>query len=158
VSDRVHRGTGRESPGRPTLDIGQAGGFLLEALIATLIFAFGALAIANLHARAARHVNDAQFRAEAIQLVEATLGQMRAADAATLYANFDSRAGGAGYRALLEKAKQLPGVDDSSNAPEVNVSDGPSMTSRRVDITVFWRLPGDASVHRHGASAVAMGR
>ena len=34
------------------------GAFLLEALIATLIFAFGALAIGSLHARAARHLNE----------------------------------------------------------------------------------------------------
>jgi type IV pilus assembly protein PilV len=157
VSERVHRPAGCESPRRPTLDVGQSGGFLLEALIATLIFAFGALAIANLHARAARHVNDAQFRAEAIQLVDATLGQMRAADSATLYASFDRRAGGVGYRALLDRAKQLPGVDDASNMPDVRVADGPSTTSRRVDITVFWQLPGDASVHRHSASTVVTG-
>ena len=133
------------------------GAFLLEALIATLIFAFGALAIASLHARAARHLNDAQFRAEAIALVEAAIGQMRAADPATLYATFDARAEGTGYRALLERAKRLPGVGDALNAPDVRVSDGPSASSRRIDVTVFWQLAGDASAHRHGATAAIAG-
>ena len=142
---------------RPVRSRRGSGAFLLEALVATLVFAFGALAVAGWQARAVRHVNAAQFRGEAVHLVDAALGQIRAADAATLHANFDTRAAGPGYRALLERAKRLPGVTDSSNTPDVRVDDGPSLSSRRVDITLFWQLPGDASVHRHSATAVVAG-
>jgi type IV pilus assembly protein PilV len=135
----------------------QEGVFLLEALIAALIFGFGALAMAALQARATRDVNDAQFRAEAVQLVESGIATMRASTPASLYATFDSRADGPGYRAFRDRAKRLPGVTDIFNAPELRISDGPSAGSRRVDITVFWQAPGDPVAHRHSASAVVAG-
>ena len=122
-----------------------------------LVFAFGAIAIVSLQGRAVRDVNDAQFRAEAIQLVEALIAEMRASSQATLYAMFDSREDGAGYRAFLDRASRLPGVAVQSNAPDVRVGDGPSAGSRRVDVTVFWRAPGEPTAHRHSASAVLKG-
>jgi Tfp pilus assembly protein PilV len=130
------------------------GVFLLEALMATLIFGFSALALSALQARAIRDMNDAQFRAEAIQLVETGIATIRASTASSLYATYDSRADGPGYRALRERAKRLPGVSDGTNAPDVRVSDGLSAGSRQVDVVVFWQVPGDAAAHRYSASAV----
>jgi hypothetical protein len=83
---------------------------------------------------------------------------MRATPPAELYASFDTRAQGAGYRALLDRAKRLPGVDDASNAPEVRVGEGPTASSRRVDVTLFWQSPGEASPRRYDASAVVASR
>src|SRR5439155_27039858 len=40
---------------------GSCGGFLLDALVALLIFSFGVLAMVGLHARAVRHINEAQY-------------------------------------------------------------------------------------------------
>jgi len=136
----------------------QCGAFLLEALVGALIFAVAALAIAGFQARAVRHLNDAQFRSEARQVALATLAQMQAADAASLYAEFDMRAAGSGYRALVAAAKRLPGVDDTRLPPELLVTPGPSAGSRNAAIAVRWQLPGEGTVHRYAAAAVVGGR
>ena len=136
----------------------QRGSFLLEALIAALIFSFGSLAIAGLQARAVRHANDAQYRGEAAQLAQAAIAEMGAADVATLAARFDVRGGGAGYAALLERAKKLPGVSAAQNAPDVRVAPGPTSDSREISVVVYWSAPGDLQIHRYGATAVVGGR
>ncbi len=143
--------TPRRSPAQ------QCGTFLLEALIALLIFAFGAIGIAGLHARAIRHVNDAHFRGEALHVAQSALARMKAANAATLHADFDMTSSGAGYQAVLEQAKALPGVSATRLAPEVHVTPGPSPDSRKVAVTVLWQLPGDTGVHRYAATAVVGG-
>jgi hypothetical protein len=134
------------------------GAVMLEALVAALIFALAAIAIVGFQARAARHLNDAHFRVEARHLVHSALAQMQAADNATLYAEFDMRAGGAGYRALLAQAQRLPGVTAVRYAPEVLVTPGPSATSRMAAVTVQWLLPGEAAPHRYSASTAVGGR
>jgi hypothetical protein len=131
---------------------------MLEALAAALIFALAAIAIVGFQARAARHLNDAHFRVEARHVVHAALARMQAADNATLYAEFDMRAGGAGYRSLLAQAQRLPGVTATRYAPEVLVTAGPSTTSRTAAVTVQWLLPGDTAPHRYSASAAVGGR
>jgi len=99
----------------------QRGTFLLEALIAALVFSFGSLAMVGLQARAVRHANDAQYRGEAAQLAQAVLAEMGATDVATLATRFDARSGGAGYTALLDRAKNLPGVSATQNSPDILV-------------------------------------
>jgi hypothetical protein len=83
---------------------------------------------------------------------------MQAAGGATLYADFDMRAAGAGYRALVAAARLLPGVDDTRIPPELLVTPGPSNTSRVAAVTVQWQLPGDSAIHRYATSAVVGGR
>jgi len=147
--DRARRGIGAAA---------QCGTFLLEALVGALIFAVAALAIAGFQARAVRHLNDAQFRSEARQVALATLAQMQAADAASLYAEFDMRAAGNGYRALVAAAKRLPGADDARLPPELLITPGPSAGSRNAAIAVRWQVPGDNAIHRYAAAAVVGGR
>ena len=132
----------------------QCGAFLLEALVALLIFSFGVMAMAGLQARAARHFNDAQYRANAAELAQATIASMRASDPATLAARFDPATSTADWRALLGQAKRLPGVNDVQNVPAVRIIDGPTTTSRQVSLSVFWQTPGDLMAHRYAASAV----
>src|SRR5438046_7376201 len=86
----------------------QRGAFLLEALVALLIFSFGVMAMAGLQTRAARHFNEAQYRANAAELAQATIASMRASDPATLAARFDPSAGTADWLELLGRAKRLP--------------------------------------------------
>jgi len=133
---------------------GQAGGFLLEALVALLIFSFGLLAMAGLHARAVHHFNDAQYRANAAELVHGTIGAMRGTDPTTLAIRFDSSSRGAGWLALIEQAKRLPGVSDAQNIPTLQITNGPTTGSRAVLLEVLWQAPADALVHRYAASAV----
>jgi hypothetical protein len=134
------------------------GAMMLEALVAAVVFAFAALAIAGFQARASRLLNDAHFRVEAQHLAHAALARMLAADSVTLYAEFDMRAGGAGYRALAAQAMRLPGVTASRYAPEVLITPGPSATSRTAAVTLIWKLPGDADPHRYTAIAAVGGR
>jgi type IV pilus assembly protein PilV len=156
VSDPWHRRTraisGHVERARP-----QRGSFLLEALIAALIFSFGSLAMVGLQARAVRHANDAQYRGEAAQLAQAAIAEMGATDVATLAARFDARSGGAGYAALLDRAKKLPGVSAAQNSPAVLVGPGPSSDSREITVVVYWAAPGDPRTHRYGATAVVGG-
>ena len=132
---------------------------MLEALVGAVVFALAALAIAGfLNARAAQALHHAHFRGEAQQLAHAVLARMQTADNATLYADFDMRAGGTGYRAFAVQAQRLPGVDDTHLSPELLVTAGPSSTSRVAAIAVQWRLPGDTAAHRYATTAVVGGR
>ena len=132
----------------------QRGAFLLEALVALLIFSFGVMAMAGLQTRAARHFNEAQYRANAAELAQATIASMRASDPATLAARFDPSAGSANWLALQGQAKRLPGVNDVQNLPAIQIIDGPTTTSRQVSLSIFWQTPGDLTAHRYTASAV----
>lgn len=139
------------------LPVRQRGTFLLEALIAFLIFAFGAAAVAGLHAQAIRHVNDAHYRGVALHVAQSAIARMKAANPATLHAEFDMSGSGAGYLAVVEQSKTLPGVSATRLAPAVHVTAGPSADSRKVAIAVLWQLPGDTLVHRYDATAVIGG-
>ena len=132
----------------------QCGAFLLEALVALLIFSLGVMAMAGLQGRVARHFNEAQYRANAAELAQATIASMRASDPATLAARFDPTTSTAEWSALLGQAKRLPGVNDVQNVPTIQVIDGPTMTSRQVSLSIFWQAPGDLTAHRYAAGTV----
>jgi type IV pilus assembly protein PilV len=133
---------------------GQCGAFLLEALIALLIFSLGVIAMAGLQGRAARHFNEAQYRANAAELAQATIASMRASDPTTLAARFDPTTSTTEWIALLGQAKRLPGVTDVQNLPTLQIIDGPTTASRQVSLSVFWQAPGDRTAHRYAASTV----
>lgn len=137
----------------------QRGAFLLEALVALLIMAFGILGIVGLQAQSMRVTNDSEFRAEAVYLANALVGRMWADDLASLKANYDSSGAGAGYTAFQTAVSVLPGVDipGGVNVPTVvfdATKAGLSTNSAYVTITVFWQLPGEATPHRYVTSAV----
>ena len=134
------------------------GAVLLEALVGAVVFALAALAIVAFQARAAQALHHAHFRGEAQQLAHAVLARMHASDNATLYADFDMRASGAGYLAFAAQAQRLPGVNATHLAPELLVTAGPSAASRAAAVTVQWRLPGEAAAHRYSTTAVVGGR
>jgi type IV pilus assembly protein PilV len=131
-----------------------AGAFLLEALVALLIFSVGLLAMAGLHVQAARHFNEAQYRATAIDIVHGTLAAMHAIDPGTLVDRFDRSRGGPDWLALLDQAKRLPGVTDSQNVPVLEIGDGPSLGSRQASLQLFWQTPDNPQIHRYAAGAV----
>ena len=144
----------RRAIDRPRLARAARGGFLLETLVALLIFSFGLLAMVGLHARAVRNFNEAHYRANAAELVLGTFAAMHATDPATLAARFDSTTNGTGWLALLDRAKQLPGVSDTQNVPVLHVGDGPTATSRQASLDVFWQTPDSDQIHRYAARAV----
>jgi len=127
--------------------------FLLEALLALVVFSFGMLGLLGLLAHALRYSGSAHWRGEAFDVASATLSRMWAEDPAALEARYDGATPGPGYRALLAAAMRLPGVSARSNAPIVTFVDT-SMASRRVAVTVYWQLPAEANAHHTSVAGV----
>jgi type IV pilus assembly protein PilV len=128
-----------------------SGAFLLEALVAIVVFAVGTLALLELITGAARESGHARWRDEASTLAASALSRMWSDDAATLDTRYDA-ATGPGYRALQAAAQRLPGVGSGVNTPLIAI-DGSVPGRWQVAITVFWQQPGERAAHR----AVAAG-
>jgi type IV pilus assembly protein PilV len=132
----------------------QLGSFLLEALIAILIVAFGILGLIGLEARAIQNVDDAQYRAEAAFIANALLGQMWAYDQTKLKTDFDSASAGPGTPYAEFKAwvgQRLPGASIPANVPVVTVTQPGAITATSSDvlIQVFWLPPGETVRHKY---------
>jgi type IV pilus assembly protein PilV len=145
----------------------QSGGFLLEALIGVLIFSFGILGIVGLQAQALRHTGDAEYRAEATYLANSLISTMWTDDPGVLKAKYDSTVGtGAGYVAFKNvvgaPGTGLPGVvvATDTNIPIVLVDpaapapQSPSVQGHVVQVSVFWQVPGDTTVHNYTTTGV----
>lgn len=123
----------------------QRGSFLLEALIAVLVVAFGILGLIGLEARSIQNVDDNQFRAEAVFMANTLIGQMWTSDQTQLVNNFDSGTAGAGtpYDEFKKYVQaRLPGAS-GAYAPKVTVVNRNPGTAVDATITVFWKPPGD---------------
>ena len=148
---RLLRLTARESmltSRRSRLSRRCQGAFLLEALIGMLVFSIAAAAALALVASAVRAATNADVRGIATALAVSTLARMATDDYATLSDRYDASRNGTGYRALVTRARELPGVTTSRNLPQLSITDGPSAASRRVALVVSWQLPGDSQPHR----------
>jgi type IV pilus assembly protein PilV len=122
----------------------QTGSYLLEALIAILIFAFGVLGLIGLLGSSIRVTNDARYRAEAANLANGMIADMWTTTTANIPTDFGS--GGAKLTSWKAKvASLLPG----GIAPDVAVTDGFSSESKTVVVTVYWQMPGDPERHQH---------
>ena len=149
VSDipRVRTGDARDGPMASTIGRHprrtQSGGFLLEALLAMLIFLVGVLCVIAMQAHALRAINDSHYRAEAAYLANRLLAQMWADDRSILKIEYDSTLGGTRYRAFQSAASTLPGA--SLKSPDVIFDDAlaPSAGSSFVTIRIYWRAPGE---------------
>ena len=128
----------------------QTGSFLLEALIAILIFSMGILAIVGLQAASIKASGDAKYRSDANMLANQLIGQMWVSDrtAATLRANYQT--GGAAYTAWqTDVVGGLPGAAENPPTVAVDLIVGPNVTGSRVTITVFWKTPSESTVHQY---------
>ena len=124
-----------------SLAAGQSGSYLLEALIAILIFAFGVLGLIGLLGSSIRVTNDARYRAEAATLANSMIADMWT----TTPANIDTFTSTKLPAWTTKVAALLPG----GIAPDVEITPGFSSESRTVVVTVSWQLPGESSPHRH---------
>jgi type IV pilus assembly protein PilV len=124
----------------------QDGSFLLEGLIALLIFAFGILGLIGLVAGSIRASNDARYRAEAINLANAMVGDMWTTQPAALDTLFGTT--GAKLTAWQTQAASLLPTATGANAPKVDLTPGLSTNSRSVVVTIFWQLPGETERHQ----------
>ena len=120
----------------------QDGSFLLEGMIALLIFAFGILGLIGLVAGSIRASNDARYRTEAVNLANAIVGDMWTTQPAALDTEFGT--GGAKLTAWQTQAASLLPAATGANAPQVDLTQaGLSTRSRSVVVTIFWQLPGE---------------
>jgi type IV pilus assembly protein PilV len=124
---------------------GQSGSYLLEALIAILIFAFGVLGLIGLLGSSIRVTNDARYRAEAANLANGMIADMWT----TTAANIDTFNSTKLPTWTTKAAALLPG----GLAPDVAVTPGFSSESRTVVVTIKWQLPGDSVQHQHVMTA-----
>jgi type IV pilus assembly protein PilV len=124
----------------------QTGSYLLEALIAMLIFAFGVLGLVGLLGSSIRVTNDARYRSEAANLASAMIADMWTMTADQMTEQFGKD--GTKLRTWQSKAENLlPAA--ATYPPKVELTDGLSFESRTVVVTVFWQMPGDKEVHQH---------
>jgi type IV pilus assembly protein PilV len=124
----------------------QAGSYLLEALIAMLIFAFGVLGLIGLLGSSIRVTNDARYRSEAANLASAMIADMWMVTSDKLDEQFG--AGGTKLTVWQKKAEDLlPSA--ATHPPTVELADGLSFESRTVVVTVFWQMPGEKELHQH---------
>ena len=131
----------------------QRGSFILEALIAILIFSFGVLGIVALQAQSLKATNESQYRAEAVYLANSLLATMWSDKFATLKTNYDKDGAQLGYTTFAtDVAAILPG--GGANPPDVQVlmpgdpvpsgePEPPSTTSATVMVHIFWQAPGE---------------
>jgi len=148
----------RAAVGRATRRRTSRGAFLVEALIASVIFSMAAAGLFALLANALRASNDALLRTEASGAAASTLARMSADDFATLADRYDSIGRGPGFLSLVAMAKRLPGVTDSVNTPVVVLAPGPSANSLNASVTVYWQLPNETSPRRASITSVVAAR
>ena len=129
----------------------QKGSFLLEGLIAILLFAIGILGMVGLLGTSIRATNDARYRSEAANLANGMVADMWSVNAAQLDTYFGS--GGTSLAAWQVKAASLlPSAD--VNPPTVDLTQpGLSLQSRTVVVRVFWQLPGSTELHSYMLTA-----
>jgi type IV pilus assembly protein PilV len=132
----------------------QRGSFILEALIAILIFSFGVLGIVALQAQSLKATNESQYRAEAVYLANSLLATMWSDNFLTLKTYYDKDSAQPGYTTFAtDVAAILPG--GGANPPDVQVlmpgdvvpvgePAAPSTTSATVMVRIFWQQPGEA--------------
>jgi type IV pilus assembly protein PilV len=124
----------------------QSGSYLLEALIAILIFSFGILGLIGLLGSSLRITNDARYRSEAANLASAMIADMWTMTAAEM----DRQFGPSGAKLADWQAKAASLLPSAlANPPTVDLTQpGLSPQSRTVVVTVFWKLPGESELHK----------
>jgi type IV pilus assembly protein PilV len=124
----------------------QTGSYLLEALIAILIFAFGVLGLIGLLGSSIRVTNDARYRSEAANLAGAMIADMWTMTADQMKNDF--KAGGVKLADWQKKAEALlPSA--AANPITVDLTPGLSSESDTVVVTVSWQMPGETEKHQH---------
>jgi Tfp pilus assembly protein PilV len=138
----------KQKPGKPFRKM--QGDTLLEVLVSLLIFSCGMLAIAGFQAESFKNTGDVQYRAEAIHLVNAYVGKMKAmtpvaaaggASDSAFQARFHSGNEFDLFEQELATKLPRPGTPTVSFSTTCATAALPPEASC-VDITVTWQPPG----------------
>ena len=128
--------------------------FLLEALLALVVFSLSMLGLLGLLAHALRESGSAHWRGEAFDVASAALSRMWAEDPGRAHGALRQRIGRSRLSSVAAAAAmRLPGVSAASNAPLVTIDEAASAT-RRVSVTVYWQLPAERNAHHASVAGV----
>jgi type IV pilus assembly protein PilV len=150
----------------------QGGFFLIEAMVAILIFALGILGLVALGGTAVASQSDAQYRTEASTLADAIAGEMAlnvvrtnaGAAFASLaqFSHHETKNGECDFsgddatnlivKGIIDRAaNQVPGVPGLPGASTAmqRVLVAPAGTFNRVEITLCWKAPADQAPRKH---------
>ena len=142
---------------------------LLEALIATAIFAIAMLGLIGLQAVSIKNSADAKYRADAAYFASQIIGQIwvdRANFANYVYRNGETACDDSttaptassavdkwlNQFAFTSKGSFLPGVSSgatSSKKPQILIDTTTSPTYATVTVTMCWILPNETQAHSH---------
>jgi type IV pilus assembly protein PilV len=149
----------------------EGGFFLIEAMVAILIFALGILGLVAMGGTAVASQSDAQYRTEASSLADAIAGEIainidRTSEATkfaslaqfshqptvTAYCDFSGAvAANAIVKSIVDRAANLtavPGMPGASPAMQ-QVVVAPAGTFNRVEITLCWKTATDSAPRKH---------
>jgi type IV pilus assembly protein PilV len=149
----------------------EGGFFLIEAMVAILIFALGILGLVAMGGTAVASQSDAQYRTEASSLADAIAGEIalninRTSEAAkfislaqfshqptvTGYCDFTGTvAANAVVKGIIDRAANLTpsmGMPGASAAMQ-QVVVAPAGTFNRVEITLCWKTATDSAPRKH---------
>lgn len=149
----------------------QRGVFLIEALVAILIFSLGVLGLVALGGSAVGAQSDAQYRTEASSLADAIAGEIAinvnrqnsGANLAGSLAAFNHQPGGAAcvfngaattnaqVQALIDRAANaaaVPGLPSATAAQQQIIVLNAPGAFNRVEITLCWKTANDNNVWR----------
>lgn len=122
------------------LPFSQKGVFLLEALIAILIFSVGILGLVGLQSTMARNTTEAGYRSEANYIAQQVLGAMWANPC-----NLGDYAGETDISGRLPNGALTVVNRTSGYAPTDSCGNGQVID--QTVVTVAWRLPGESEAH-----------
>ena len=150
----------------------EGGFFLIEAMVAILIFALGILGLVAMGGTAVASQSDAQYRTEASSLADAIAGEIaininRTSEASKFasLAQFSHQPTVSGYcdfagavaanaivKSIVDRAANLtagvPGMPGASPAMQ-QVVVAPAGTFNRVEITLCWKTASDSAPRKH---------
>lgn len=145
---------------KPSQACGKMQGFMLvEVLVSILIFALGLVAIVALQARTMATTGDVQYRAEAMHLANAYIGEIWAASPTFADAAAYETDGGGRYDDFSGKVQELPGaaaptvtlVQGTAAADGTPAGDIP-ITSFLVTVDIQWTGP-DGVTHTYSQTS-----
>ena len=129
-------------------DSREKGTYLLEALIAILLFAVGILGLVGLLATSVRASNDARYRTEAANIANGMVAAMWTMNAADMAAKF--QAGGTALVDWQAKASNL--LPAGAAAVDLTLPALSSQSTAAV-VTITWQLPGSREQHNYVMTA-----
>jgi len=144
-NQRIRAAAQGRQPHRATM----RGAFLIEAMIAIVVFSVGMLAILGVVGKMTISSSDARYRVEAAQYAESILAEMRLYDPATRAAAYAS--GGTRYTAWTTRitaAGALPQTGADSGTLPLDIA----FNASQVAITITWHAPQDKDVNASGVA------